>query len=194
VSDERFRGAFRVGSARLPGWDYRSPGAYFITVCTAGRLCTLGEVRGEEGDARALLSPAGEIVAEEWVRTEALRPNVTLDAWVVMPNHFHGIIALTDSAERTAAPVETPRRGVSTMGMSERPQNRLSAGSLSAIIGQFKSVSTKRIRVTCNPAFGWQPRFHDHIVRHDAELEYIRRYISQNPARWQQDRYFTAPA
>ncbi|HEU0014941.1 MAG TPA: hypothetical protein VFQ45_14735 [Longimicrobium sp.] len=195
MSDERFRGAFRVGSARLEGWDYRKPGAYFVTICTGGRRCTLGEVRDEpDGGATVVVSRAGAIVAEEWLRTEALRPYVRLDGWIVMPNHFHGILALTEPAARTAAPVETPRRGVSTMGMSKRPPHRLEAGSLGAIVGQFKSVSTKRIRATCNPAFAWQPRFHDHVIRNDRELDYIRRYIAENPAQWQQDRYYAADA
>ncbi|HOK89274.1 MAG TPA: transposase, partial [Candidatus Hydrogenedentes bacterium] len=75
-------------SIRLQGYDYTQPGAYFITICTANRKCLFGEVV----DCQMRLNETGRIVRDEWLQTAALRPGVVLDAFVVMPNHVHGII------------------------------------------------------------------------------------------------------
>jgi putative transposase len=125
-------------------------------------------------DNDMILSPVGQIVAEEWQRTSEVRPNVTLDEWIVMPNHLHGILVIS----------ETPLRGVST------GDTRLAAGSLGVIVGQVKSMSTKRIREEGAADFGWQSRFYDHIVRSNESLQRIRRYIRSNPMKWAEDRYY----
>ena len=206
-----YRGRYRIESARLAGWDYSAPGWYFVTICTRDRACVLGEVR----HGVVHLSPIGRIVAEEWVRTCRIRPYVRLDAWVIMPNHLHGIIRIGPRADISStpavetpqrgvsnpklrqSPVETPQRGVSTMGAGtsgspDSPRSplhpRLPAGSVGAIIGQFKSACTKRVREAGHTGFGWQPRFHDRVIRDAGELDRIRRYIAMNPARWERDR------
>lgn len=79
-------------SIRLKGYDYAQAGAYFITLCTHGREYLFGEV--VNGVMR--LNEWGTIVREEWIKTAVLRPRVVLDAFVVMPNHLHGIIVLND--------------------------------------------------------------------------------------------------
>ena len=111
-----------------------------------------------------------------------------LIAWCVMPNHVHGIIVITETPNRAGVVVETSRRGVSTTTTTAPNAPRLRAGSLGAIIGQIKSVCTKRIRAAGYADFAWQPRFYDHIIRDDASLHRIRRYIAHNPGGWQQDR------
>jgi putative transposase len=73
-------------SVRLRGFDYTASGAYFITICTKGRRCLFGRI--SEGHMQT--NGWGEIVIEEWTRTASLRPTIELDAFVVMPNHFHG--------------------------------------------------------------------------------------------------------
>jgi REP element-mobilizing transposase RayT len=135
-----------------------------------------------------LPSPAGKVVEEEWKRTEQVRPDVRLDAWVMMPNHVHGIVILQNSAGKS--PVETPRWGVSVgMGVSlaKNTKAKLHAGSLGAILGQFKSVSTKRIRAAGIHEFAWQPRFYDRIVRDENALVEIQAYILNNPNTWEDD-------
>jgi REP element-mobilizing transposase RayT len=94
---------------------------------------------------------------------------VDLDEWVIMPNHLHGISVINEPYNV----VETPHRGVSTTWKS---------GTLGAIINQFKSEYTKRIR-----AVGWQSRFYDHIIRDDKSLRRIRVYIRNNPPKWTED-------
>ena len=103
----KFRGQYRVESARLPGWDYASAGWYFVTLCTRDHVCFLGDVV----DGRIQLSSLGEIVAEEWQKTPQIRPNVELDEWIVMPNHVHGIIVILPDPVETAGGPSLHRRG-----------------------------------------------------------------------------------
>jgi putative transposase len=170
-----YRNQYRIESARCPNWDYTTNGVYFVTICTRDRVCTLGEVVNGE----MLLSMAGAIVAEEWQKTPEIRSNLALDAWVVMPNHFHGIILI----HNPSPPVETFRRNVSTR------ESRLQPNSLGSIIGQFKSICTKRIRASGLTEFGWQTRFYDHIIRDDAATLRIRDYILHNPQTWDLDKH-----
>jgi REP-associated tyrosine transposase len=154
----RFRSRYRIPSARLTAWDYRQPGMYFVTICTFGRDACLGEVDG--GEVR--LSSYGEIVAREWQRIPGRHSQVKLDAWIIMPDHLHGILHL-----------ESTLPGSIDLGV---------------VIGQFKSKSTKGVRGMGYRSFGWQERFNDHIIRDLKELERVRTYIHQNPRRWEANR------
>lgn len=87
-----------------------------------------------------------------------------------MPDHLHGIIRITHRAPRATARSDGP--------------SRLHPGTLGAVIGQFKSIATKRIRAAGHQAFGWQPRFHENVVRNESHLKAIRRYIANNPRKW----------
>nr|MBC7245035.1 transposase [Chloroflexota bacterium] len=223
-----FQGKYRVPSARLKGWDYTSSGLYFVTICTKERIPFLGDIVNGEMH----LSSIGEIVAEEWRKTEQIRPNVILDAWVIMPNHMHAIIGITavtvetpqrdlvsvetpqrdlvsvetpqrdlvsvetpqrdlvsvETPQRDLVSVETPQRGVSTATTTTTTSvPRLPPNSLGSIIGQFKSVCTKRIWAMGWHDFAWQARFYDHIIRHEVSLQRIRQYIVENPSQWEQD-------
>jgi REP element-mobilizing transposase RayT len=206
-----FHNRYRIESARLPGWDY-TRGWYFITICTNRRRPFFGRII----DGQIALSPTGAIVAEEWHRTAIVRPYVTLDAWVVMPNHFHGIIGIhvddDDGVGRDDVHgvhgVETARRAVSTNAPNapnapnarddgnvrgdgddnDRRPSMLHPGSLGAIVGQFKSQVTRRARERGDIAFAWQERFYDVIIRDARAMAAIRRYILLNPARWHRDR------
>ena len=114
----------------------------------------------------------GQIALQELEFTQIIRPYINLETWIVMPNHIHAIIEI----------VETPRRGVSTTWKS---------GTLGAIINQYKSVCTKRIRALDYIDFAWQPRFYDHIIWNKKELENIHAYILGNPTQWAEDEYFS---
>jgi len=123
------------------------------------------------------LNRLGEIVKEEICKTQIIRSNVILDSWVIMPNHLHLILCITSEDH-----VETPRRGVSTEdNRSWKP------GCLGAIGNQFKGACTRRIRNDLNPAFAWQPRFYDHIIRTERDLDNLRWYILRNPKNCRND-------
>ena len=171
---ERYAGRYRVPSARLAGFDY-GRGVFFVTVVTAGRVPWFGRL----ADGRVRLLPPGRVVAEEWARTGVVRADVTVDALVVMPDHVHGILALggEEAVPGIVPMAETPQRGVST-----GPGAAWTPGVLGSVVNQIKGRCTKRIRPH-HPAFGWQARFHDIVVRDEHHLEAARRYIVDNPAR-----------
>jgi putative transposase len=156
-------------SPHLAAFDYTSPGAYFVTVCTHERRCLFGRVQ----DERVLLSEAGQIVETEWLNTAARRSYVALDSHVIMPNHIHGLIIIREHAQPvrlTAAP--GPRRH-----------------SLSSIVGGFKAAASRRIghlHERHRPDL-WQRGYYERVVRHEADLKSIREYIANNPSRWRQD-------
>lgn len=161
----------RRRSIRLQHHDY-GEGVYFVTICAAGYECLFGEIV----DFEMQRSPAGSIVAEEWLRTPSIRPEVELDAFVVMPNHFHGVVLLLESDGGA---------GRHDAGLTRRPR---SLGSLAA---GFKSAVTKRInelRGTPRKTV-WQRSYHEHIIRDEDDLVRIRKYVEDNPARWAEDRY-----
>jgi putative transposase len=182
-----YRNKYRIESARCPNWDYTSNGVYFVTICTKHHHCFFGNVVGQEMQ----LSRMGAIVAEEWQKIAQIRPNVRLDTWVVMPNHLHGIIILTNPQQ--SSPVETSRWDVSTthrgddFTATQRP--RLQSNSLGAIVGQFKSICTKRIWADGFIEFRWQMRYHDHIIRDEESAVRIQTYILNNPAKWASDKH-----
>jgi putative transposase len=142
---------------RISCFDYASAGVYLVTICTHQRRCCLGEVVGD----RVIASALGELIAEGWRAFPESFAGVTLDAFVVMPNHLHGILDLDGT---------TP--------------------SLSRIVGAFKSMTTvaalKSRRLTRSPL--WQRSFHDHAIRTEQALDAIREYIANNPLKWHLDR------
>ncbi len=193
-------------SIRLPEYDYRSPGVYFVTICVTDRRCLFGAVVNNQ----MATNEYGDIVAEEWRRTETVRDRVVIDTYVVMPNHTHGVIIITDppddadgdAPDRSSSIFDDNAgntrggRGSSAMNPyhhDEKPNRTFGgaiAGSLSTIMRQFKSMVTKRInRLRNTPgADVWQRNFYERVVRTRAELNRIRRYIRRNPAEWDTDR------
>ena len=160
----------RRRSLRLPRFDYTQQGAYFVTVCTDGRKLMFGDVINDE----VKLNEVGRIAAEEWLKSVQIRTEITLDTWVVMPNHIHGIVMITDDRRRLDRPVAPS---------GPRPR------SLGALMAGFKSAATKRINALRGTpgAAVWQRNYYEHIIRNEAALNRIRQYIADNPARWAED-------
>lgn len=175
----------RRRSIRLKGYDYTSPGAYFVTICVHDRECVLGRVVDDEME----LSEWGQIAAESWDWLGERYPYVTVDAWVVMPNHTHAVIVIHDDdgggggggsgtgGSRTA-PTGTARTGA---GGGRKPLGRL--------VGMFKTVSTKRINLLRDApdARFWQRNYWEHIIRDETTYQLIYRYVQHNPASWEDD-------
>ena len=151
-------------SPRLAGFDYSQPGLYFVTVCTWGREPLLGEVIASE----VQLSRTGRAALEAWEALPLRFPAVALDAFVVMPTHVHGILVLGGDPDRSPD---------------------IARPDLAAVMRAFKSISG----IQGNRALGrtnqplWQRGYHDHIIRNARELDLIRQYIADNPARWETD-------
>lgn len=161
---------------RLPGHDYRLPGAYHVTIVTWQRQCLFGEIVA----GQMTLNDLGRIAQEEWWRTPGLRPGVRIDATIVMPNHIHSIIWLDARPELWSAD-QLMRR--------ERTAAGPAAQSLGALIAQTKAAIGRRINVARDSSGSrvWQPGYHDRIIRTVDELHAVRAYILANPAHWADD-------
>jgi putative transposase len=162
-------------SLRLSGYDYSQANAYLTTICVAQKKFLFGNIK--EGTMR--LSAAGQIVVDEWLKNADLRPCVTLDQFIVMPNHFHGILWIDNEPGGTARCAPTVQR----FGQAV-------SGSLPAIMRAFKGAVTKRINLLGGGSGApvWQRGYYEHVIRNDASLQRIREYIQNNPLSWELDR------
>lgn len=171
-------------SIRLQKFDYSQPAAYFITICAH----QFQEHWGEVANANCKLNDWGAIVKYEWDKTAELRPNVTLDAFVLMPNHLHGIIILHPEEGNRADFYYPNFRSVAPQ---EKIQEfgKLVPNSIPRILNQFKSSVTQKVR---KAGFSlaekhWQRGYYERVVRNPKELENIRNYIYNNPSKWEED-------
>ena len=161
-------------SIRLKGYDYTRAGAYFVTLCTRERECSLGQIE----DGIVILSEYGRLVERCWRDLPRHSPRVALDVFVVMPNHVHGVIWIVDIGRGTACRAPTVER----LGQPI-------PHSLPTIIRSFKSAVTKRINgLRATPSLPvWQRNYYERVIRDDDEWQRIREYIQMNPARWEED-------
>lgn len=165
---------------RLLGFDYRTGGAYFVTICVRNRACVFGEIV----DGVVMVNEIGRIVQEQWDWLGQQYPYIRLDAFVIMPNHVHGIVRIDDMGAGVGTGRDLSLRSL---------RSPMHIKSLSGLIGAFKTTSSKRIhRETHFGAFAWQRSFHDRIIRDEREYHLIAQYIADNPARWVEDRFFMA--
>ncbi len=163
-------------SMRLQGYDYSRAGAYFVTLCSQNRECLFGEIAGGE----MVLNEYGKIVRDEWLESAQIRNEIGLDEFVVMPNHFHGIVWIHNGVETT-----TDRRGDRPVAPTgPRPR------SLGALMAGFKSAVTRRINeMRRTPGMKlWQRNYYDRVIRDENELNRIREYVVGNPMLWDMDR------
>ena len=183
----------RRHSIRLRGFDYAQDGAYFVTVCVRNRECLLGQVTG--GEMR--LSEAGRIVQAVWRELPRHYPHVRLDAWVVMPNHVHGIVVLTSAdagGVNDGDGVASTRVGLSaSVGAGFKPAPTGDDGAprhaLPEVVRAFKTFSARHINAlqgTQGTSF-WQRNYYEHVIRNETALNRIRQYIMDNPTRWDDD-------
>ncbi len=173
-----FQKRFRIESTRLRDWDYSTEGLYFVTICTRGKQRYFGEIQ----QGRNHLSAIGEIAETCWNEIPGHFPNVELDEHVIMPNHIHGIIAISDSG------TSPETRHVASLQKAKF--GGLTPGSLSKIIQAYKASVTRWCRSNKYSEFAWQSSFFDHIIRNEKALERIRLYIFENPLKWESDEYF----
>ncbi len=172
-------------SPRLQGYDYTQGGAYFVTICTHGRVCLFGAVI----DGAMVLSRAGVIAYERWLALPDHHAGVELDAFVVMPNHVHGIILLVGTGPALSGPAPQIENVTKTDNAGVVPTQPSGNVSLSTVIGSYKSGVTRRIHEQGLVTSGrvWQGRYHDHIIRSPGDLARIQEYVVYNAGRWQAD-------
>ena len=175
VSDEALHPGHH--SIRLKHRDYRTPGVYFVTICTHQKRCTLGRISGDTTG----LSPLGQVVHESWVAIPFHFAHVNLPAVVIMPNHVHGLIEIVCQAG-AQYPVPPQRN------FPEDRKAQVQSGSLAAIVRTFKAAVTKRARAELGySAEVWQRNYFERVVRDGREFSDVCRYIGENPINWDRD-------
>jgi REP element-mobilizing transposase RayT len=153
---------------RLQEFDYSMPWWYYVTICTKNMKCWFGKVK----NGKMKLNTLGKCVESFWGNIPEHYLSVKMDYYVIMPNHFHGIIILNNPVETGHAPFL--RKG----------------HNLGNVVGSFKSAVSKWAHQNNFPTFQWQPRFYDHIIRNEKDLHRIRTYIKNNPIKWEIDEYY----
>jgi REP element-mobilizing transposase RayT len=201
----------RRQSTRLRHYDYAASGYYFVTICTHQRQHLFGDIQGDG----MVLNDAGRAALAYWQRLTQHFDHIRLDAFVVMPNHVHGIIQIVEwpdmpDVNESGRSSPTSGRGEafwlsrsadeltrcsqnasplrSVDGLTDRPHGTPS-GSIGAIVGNYKSISTRQInRIRRTPGTPvWQRNYHDRIIRTELKLDNVRAYIQTNPQNWQDD-------
>ncbi len=216
---DKFQNKYRIPSTRAAWWNYADNAGYFITICTKHRAHYFGEIKG------AVLQPTeiGQIVESEWLKNPSIRPdmNLDIDAYALMPNHFHAIIWIGENQYNCDNPPKDAMHSVSTTTMppqdwvcdmyaetrsiaslpAEPPEwwcdmrapSRNKFGpqykNLASVLRGFKSAVTT-FALKNNIEFGWQERFHDHIIRDDGSYQRIKNYIINNSTNWETDQFY----
>ena len=154
----------RRKNLRLPHFEYSSSGVYFVTVCTADRICNLGDVL----DGQVRLSARGEMVRNVLTEFNEKNPAVQIDDWVVMPNHWHAVIRIQEPTKTTAGAINC-------------------APTISKTVRGIKASICVTIRKGVDSSFAWQKNYYEHIVRNEDDYLKIREYVLDNPRRWEED-------
>ena len=164
------------GSIRLPNYDYSQPGAYFVTLCVADRKCIFGEV----ADGKMRLNEIGMFVAEQLAGLPEVYLNTVLDEFVIMPNHVHAIVRISNEPSASV--------GAGWKPAQTRHQSKPDHG-LPEIIRGFKTYTARIInRVNGTPGRAvWQRNYYEHVVRTEDDLDAIKKYIFENPLKWAVD-------
>ncbi|MEX0813505.1 MAG: transposase [Chitinophagales bacterium] len=201
-----YKNKYRPSSARAQWWDYSWAASYFITICTKEREHFFGEI----SNGKMQLSHVGVIADICWNEIKNHAKNIELGKYVIMPNHVHGILILKgndmlgNSGPKDIDPVDPveTRHALSLRDLPNQQNQDLTKKSIgqqrfqnqgkntiSSIVGGYKSAVTKH----CNRlefGFAWQSKFHDHIIRDEAEFHKISIYIENNPANWKDDKFY----
>ncbi|WP_212895756.1 transposase [Capnocytophaga canis] len=178
-------------SVRLKDFDYSREGLYFITICCQNRAHFFGEIVNE----KMVLNEIGQIVYTEWINTKKVRANVKLHTFVVMPNHFHAIVEIVHQCRGVLhtpnnVTLHTPNGGkINDNNMEKGVCNtplQSPSQTLGAIVRGYKSAVSKKIGFSV-----WQRNYHEHIIRNEASYFKIHEYIENNPAKWEEDRFYS---
>ena len=170
-------------SIRLKGYDYSQAGLYFITICTQNQSCLFGEIKNGE----MVLNDAGKMVEHQWQELICRFDNIKLHEFIVLPNHFHGIVEL----------VGVPLVGTQNVGQPQMGQPQGIAPTVGNVVGAFKSLSTneyiRNVKQNNWRTFDnklWQRNYYEHIIRDEKSYYQILEYIQNNALKWQDDKYY----
>ncbi len=214
-------------SIRLKDYDYSQPGSYFVTICTHNYKNLFGDIvivgtgsepapmRGSDYHllesssteyVKMNLNNYGEIVLYTWKDLVNHNKGITLGEFVIMPNHFHGIIHMIDPETEWddfipsnfifhdvgAGSEPAPTNPISIETVNPTYSNHQKRTPLFEIIRQFKTFSARRINQICNSPGNpvWQRNYYEHIIRNQESYNHIVDYIQNNPINWKMDKLF----
>ncbi|MGZ2369444.1 transposase [Ancylomarina sp. YFZ004] len=192
MMSDKFKGKYRIKSARLQNWDYSWYALYYVTICTQNKEFYFGDIAKRE----MVLSAIGKIAKKYWHEIPQHYPFVELDEFVVMPNHIHGIIIINNpnvinSNDGNAINLDKRdaiNRVCTGGGGITGNKNPMLSDGLSKIIRWYKGrVSFESRKIHAD--FAWHTRFWDHIIRDDDDFLRIKEYIHDNPLKWKTDKF-----
>ena len=161
-------------SNRLRVYDYSLPGYYFVTICTNDMQELFGSVR----DGKMMMNDNGILVYQNLIKIAEFYSEIELDEFVVMPNHIHAVIIINVGDAKFASPTSV--------------NNDRTKMTLSKVIQQFKRACSLSLRsIDSSIQNLWQRSFYDRIIRNEKELYSIRKYIQENPLRWNLEKNLT---
>ena len=162
---------------RLQDYDYSTPGAYFITVSTHQKQKTLSRIVGAIHESpETELTEYGKIV-QYYIEQLSTRFSLSVDGYVIMPNHIHIILILSETGDARA--------------IRESPLREQTRSKISKAIGYVKMNASKQIRQKFGVAHVWHRGYHDHIIRNASDYESIAKYVAENPLRWELDCFYS---
>jgi len=170
MSTEKFKNKYRIKSARKENWNYSNDANYFITICVKNMIHYFGEILETQSIASLRYTEIAKIVQEYWLEIPNKHPYVILDEFIIMPNHVHGIIIINRGTNNVEDYDYKNDFG---------PQSK----NLSSIVRGFK-MAVKTYATKNNMPFEWQKGYYDRIIRNENELNRIRKYINENPYKW----------
>lgn len=173
-------------SMRYAGYDYTQPGGYFVTFFTRGWLHMFGEIV----DGKMILNRNGKILEKTWLELMDHYAGIELDEYIVMPNHFHGIIIINGFVLTRSKMVKAGLEPAFTKHANSNSD--FSSHGLSEIVRSLKTFSARKINMARQTPgkIVWHRGYYDRIIRNQGELDRIRTYIRMNPARFKQKNDF----
>ena len=188
---DKYRNKYRIKSARLQNWDYGWNGAYFITICTQNRKHFFGEIV----NSKMQLSEIGMFAEKYWYEIPQHFPFVKLGAFVVMPNHIHGIIIIEKTNEErnvdvdVDVDVDVETQNFASLSSPSKNKFGPQSKNLASIVRGYKIGVTKNAK-KIDSIWQWQSGYYDHIIRDDKSFKRISEYIIDNPIKWGKDKFY----
>ena len=185
MDETKYKGRYRISSARA-WWHQYNGGTYFVTICTKNREHFFGEIK----DGVMTLSMVGEYLNQQILSTPEVRPDMNLEipTFTIMPNHVHLLVVIGDNVYNTPVDYMSEQKCMDSLDALENsfsPQRK----NLASVIRGIKTATTS-FALKNDIWFGWQARYHDHIVRDIDELNAISCYIENNVAKWKEDEFY----
>jgi len=185
MEETKYKGRYRIPSARA-WWHQYNGGTYFVTICTKNREHFFGEIK----DGVVTLSKVGEYLNQQILSTPQVRPDMNLEipTFTIMPNHVHLLFVIGENVYNTPVDYVSEQKCMDSLDALENsfsPQRK----NLASVIRGIKTATTS-YALKNDIWFGWQTRYHDHIVRDVEELNAIACYIENNVAKWKEDEFY----